>query len=372
MPKTGPRSETGASVTEIEYLEARKLQIPIFPFIKNLSYDADRTSPEAQKRDGFRNRVMDWEAGRFVAKFDRAFDLAEKVAKALIDVITDVYVKSIVQARIAMTKEDVLTAKPAATCARPPWIPDGLIKAVSERRAVLFAGAGMSTPAGLPTATAFAEYLHESLRVISPDYIGTAASFVAVASDFAALTSREHLRDKMREFLEPPQGLHQTRAHRVAVKVFDQIFTTNFDKLFEQALQTVGDNRPVVTGDIVEQLASRVLVKLHGSFDVVPSVLVTDADISRMEYSRKHLWSHLRQVLQGTTVVVAGMSLRDLSIVKLFEESMPLCGGYFITPDMDAATRARVARWNLQGVQGTADEVFGAIADSVGNAQPAT
>ena len=70
----------------------------------------------------------------------------------------------------------------------------------------LFVGAGISISAGLPTATAFAEYLGESIREIDSQYSGTLNSFARAAADFEAISSREQLVVRVREMLSPPQG----------------------------------------------------------------------------------------------------------------------------------------------------------------------
>jgi hypothetical protein len=369
IPTAGPRSETGASVTEIEYLEARQQKLPIFPFVKNLSYNSDRTSDDAQKRDAFRERVMDWEAGRFVAKFDRAFDLAEKVSKALMGVITDAYVKSVVQARVAVTKAQALPQKPLPAYVRPPWMPEALLRSILQDDAILFVGAGMSAAAGLPTATALADYLRESLREISPDYAGTARSFLAAASDFVALTSREQLGRQIQKFMDPP-ALEESDAHRVAVGVFDRIFTTNFDNLLERAMQAVGDDRVVFGYDVPAPLPERVLVKLHGSVDD-DSLLITESGMSPIAGASTSFWAELRRLLQTKVLVVVGMTLYDGSLVKLLEDSMPLRGGFFIAPRIDVATQARISRWQLVGVEASIDDVFAVIAANTKPSSPA-
>src|ERR1700741_1306527 len=101
VPKTGPKSETGKSVTELEYLEAREQDIPVLPFLKNLPYDPGAPSEAEQARNAFRDRVTAWEDGYSIARFDLAVDLADNVGKALIQVITREYLKTRVQQRLA-------------------------------------------------------------------------------------------------------------------------------------------------------------------------------------------------------------------------------------------------------------------------------
>lgn len=327
------------------------------PFVKILPEDVDRTTKSFHERERFRKDVLSWDKGQFATKFDLAFDLSEKVAKALIHVITREFLKSRVQKRLA-SKPPVAIVVPEPAYIRPPSIPDALIRDVLTRRAVLFAGAGMSLNVGLPTAAAFAEYLRQSIREIDPGYSGAGLSFAAAAADFEALASRERLITKVKEMLHPPQGLSETKAHHTAVRAFDYILTTNWDDLIEKAILAEGDNRQVISGELQSQVPSRALIKLHGTLDNTPELLLTEADVSRLDRARPVLWAELRRLLSECTVVVVGTSLRDPSIVKLFEEAAPRVHGYFIAPEVDAATRARLKRWNLVSVRATADDFF--------------
>ncbi|MEO8379783.1 MAG: DUF4062 domain-containing protein [Acidobacteriota bacterium] len=355
IPTKGPKAGDDLAVSEIEYREARAQAIPVLPFLQNLPYGADSVSEEAKRRDAFRKQVMEWEEGYFVGRFDLASDLANSVAKALVDVLTREFQRSRVRERV-QTK-----SKPGKVLEFgeyvPPSAPESLLHDVLNGDAMLFAGAGMSLAAGLPSAAAFAQYLSDTIREIDPGYVG-GTTFAGVAADLEAITSRQTLVDKVRSLLTPPQGLTETSAHSSAVRFFELIFTTNWDDLFEQALQTALDTRPVLTEELSDALPERALVKLHGTLLRPQTLLMTEGDIASMEIARHRLWSATRQALRTRPVIVVGTQLRDPSIVKLFHESRPLKGGYFVAPTIDATTQARLKSFNLTGVAITAEAMF--------------
>lgn len=355
IPTAGPQAGTGLSVTEIEYNEACDLEILVLPFLKNLPYGTDSASPDAKKRDEFRERVRKWENGYFAGTFNLASDLANSVAKALIDVLSSDFLKNRIRER--MRNKTVVSGIHWFGEYVPPPVPSSLIRDVLSGEAVLFAGAGMSLAAGMPSAAAFAQYLAEAIHDHDPRYVA-ASTFAGVAADFEAITSRDVLVGKVRSLLDTPQGLVETVAHVSAVRLFNLIFTTNWDDLFERSLSTTADTRAVITDELATGLPERALVKLHGTLEYPRSLLITEGDIASMDVVRHELWSTTRQVLRDRPVVVVGTQLRDPSIVKLFHESRPLKGGYLVSPSIDLVADARLRAFNLTGVPVTAEKLF--------------
>ena len=361
VPKTGAKSELQMSVTEIEYREAREQGIPVLPFLKNLPYGADSTSEDAKRRDTFRKQVMEWEEGLFVGKFELARDLAENVAKALVEVLTREFQRIRVEQRI---REKPLPKKvfdvSEQSYVRPPSIPNALIREVLGRKCVLFAGAGMSLTAGMPSAAALMQFLADQVREQNPDYV-EASTFAGVAADLEALTSRNRLLESVSVMLNPPQHLTATQAHATAVRLFDVILTTNWDGLFEQALRECHDVRPTIAEEMTA-IPEKALVKLHGSFQNPSTLLITEVDIAAMETVRPRLWHAAQQVLRDRALVVVGTSLRDPSVIRFLHTAKSIKPGYFIGPVIDRATTARLKAFNLSTVEASAETFFQTLA----------
>ena len=106
---------------------------------------------------------------------------------------------------------------------------------------MLFAGAGMSLSAGLSSARGIIELLVGKLHA-DPGYPSATAlemPLQVVAGDF----DRRYGREKLTKVFQSALGglnLPPTAAHRLDVRLFPLIFTSNLDILFELAREAEG------------------------------------------------------------------------------------------------------------------------------------
>lgn len=178
IPTSGPHAGEGKSATELEYLAARRRGVPVLPFVKRLEYGTPQEGEQARLRDRFRADVEAWEDGQFRTDFDLARDLAEKVGKA-INLFLAANLRELGERRRTLNEEqvpktttsaDVADPSPASGSDRKLVLPSALVEAVANRSALLFAGAGMSIQAGLPSAYAFTEHLLAKIAEVDPEY----------------------------------------------------------------------------------------------------------------------------------------------------------------------------------------------------------
>lgn len=163
IPDSGPKSEFGLSVTELEFEEARRQELPILVFIKRLS---DR-APRDDRRDAFRKRVAAWDGGYFRAEFDLAHDLADSVGQAVVELISNTFRGRALEAHRA---ERAWALGESRLAASEVALPDELVRAVADGSAVLLLGAGASLQAGMPSAAAFVQAMVDRLRQLDPTY----------------------------------------------------------------------------------------------------------------------------------------------------------------------------------------------------------
>jgi Domain of unknown function (DUF4062) len=122
IPDAGAGAAEKRSVTHMEYVEARKLDLPILPFLKVLDYDTtDRQSPEGEARDAFRKEVSDWEKGEFIGKFHLASDLAASVVRSVIMMLSDDWAKARIRERAGEAAASPAAVTPGT--ARTPVLP---------------------------------------------------------------------------------------------------------------------------------------------------------------------------------------------------------------------------------------------------------
>lgn len=366
IPQSGPGAEAKVSVTELEVLEARKCGIPVLPFVKRLGEDADRTSEDAKKRDEFRKRIKDWDtSGLFVQEFDWAPDLADKAGKALITMLSDTFQTDRISAHAATVRG--LTGRESIifTSNARLFVPDRLREAVKTGSAMLFAGSGISLSAGLPSAAAFTERFVQLIEEKQPGYsLSPAASaFAATATDLESLRGRNYVTGAIRTLMHPPQHPAPTPSHEYAVRLFSRIVTTNYDMLFEKALETQGLKTAVVVSEIENDLPTGpVVVKLHGSCDAPGSLMINERDIIFFDRLRPRLWQAVQRLLRELTLVVVGSSVRDPSVLRLFAEAKDRPQGYFIGPRITSADHARLQQLNLECIEASSDDFMAALA----------
>lgn len=364
IPSTGPHAGSGKSVTELEYESAVGLDIPVLAFVKTLKYGADDRSEDARRRDQFRHRVEDWAEGHFRREFRLASDLTETVKHSVISLLATEYQRQRIIAK--RQPSDGINVPPSPDSAVPSptslRLPGELVRAVVERSAVLFAGAGLSLQAGLPSAFAFAEGLVQRLAALDPDYLMPIGgnTFNAIASDFELLLGRPALEKALQELIGVQDVAAPVQAHDAATRLFDLVVTTNYDNLFERSASA--ERLTLIADEIqAEALPQHALVKLHGSLDDPADIVLTDAQLARFPVSRARLLNAIADQLRSRPVVVIGSSLRDPSIIELFERCIPDMGGWIVAPVFSQVDRMRAQRWGLTPIAATAEEFFAAL-----------
>lgn len=364
IPDHGPGVEQGLSVTHMEYRAARELGITVLPFFKRLEDPAAGDAEEVKRREAFRKEVSDWEQGYVVTRFDLASDLADKVGRAVVDVLSTQWQDKIQQRTAAVAK--VASALTPQRKEERTAVPPALVQAVRERRAVLFAGAGISLEAGFPSAKAIFESLLRRIREYEPAYDGSGISLGAVAADLEAVAGRKVLLEAILAMMNPPQGVRPTDAHLHSVRLFDYILTTNYDLLFEQARDATGRDHAVIVEELAAAgLPERAIFKLRGSASVPRSLLETQQDVASQATKAPRLLQAVRELLTTREVVVVGSSLRGEGVSRHFMDAEPRVRGYYVAPRLNAVDRQRIARWNLYPVPSSAGAFFQALAEAI-------
>lgn len=198
-------------------------------FFKRLGYDAPRRTKDARARDSFRREVGDWEAGRFRQEFEWIDELEKKVGTALLDLFQGSLLRE--TAARPRTGVGVLSGSSGSGFARIP-LPTGFV----GFDPVLFAGAGVSASAGLPTAAVMTELFGARLSLGAyGESILTGHRFADVASALERRFGRAELERTVVDAFNMVQGVVSTAGHLAAVSSFRHILTTNYDDLFERA-----------------------------------------------------------------------------------------------------------------------------------------
>lgn len=357
IPNAGPMSELGLSVTHLEFREARNNDLRILPFFKRLDYETDKSSDNAIRRDAFREEVGSWHGGHFVKEFELAIDLAKMAFRTVIEVMSDDYQRSRIRARSSQAERSalLLDLETIPTKGVPKIvIPEKLTQAVARQEAVLYAGAGLSLAAGLPSTSVVAEYLDQ---VVQSEHSGfnsfeTGMTFGEVAEAVDHVFGRHYLVKKVISFLNLMEGDRPFFIHKIhekAIRLFKFIVTTNFDNLFEKAASLSSNRRYQIFTPDLDYGSHRdaAIVKLHGTIDNPASLVLTNLESCLLKSTHPKLWGLASSILQDRPVVIIGTPLKECSELLLFNETNSRIPRYYVAPGISPGTKIRLNKWNI-------------------------
>lgn len=196
---------------------------------------------------------------------------------------------------------------------------DSLSRRIAERRAILFAGAGLSVALGLPSWRELIEHMCAELgveadRISGPDSYRTLAEFYRIR--------RGDVRP-LRRWMDQNLSLSRervphSRIHELIVQLdFPIIYTTNYDRNIEAAFDAhhkhyvkIANARDVAK---VREGVTQIL-KFHGDFEDEESLVITETDyFNRLRFDSP-LDIKFRADALGKTVLFLGYSMSDMNI----------------------------------------------------------
>ncbi|WP_050528418.1 DUF4062 domain-containing protein [Pseudorhodobacter aquimaris] len=350
IPDSGPGAGEGRSVTHMEVMHAKTLDLPILPFFKSLNYDSPRGTLDANARDNFRREIAEWGAGRFRQEFKWSDDLERAVADALLDLFQGSVLKELTSRTRPQSFAPITSSNAALGRVS---IPAGFV----GHDPVLFVGAGISAPAGLPTAAVMTELFGARLSLgVDGDQLLGRHRFADVAAALELRYGRRELERTVVQAFDMAQGVIPTPGHLAAVSSFRHIVTTNYDDLFERAAVEKGIPHTVLhsNGATLGEGTDLTIFKIDGSIACPGSLIITEDDAARVRANGPY-WDTIAAAIGDRPVVVIGHSLRDENARKVLKRRGNGKGIYLsLTPNpMDDIIRGR---FELIGCVGTADD----------------
>ena len=209
-------------------------------------------------------------------------------------------------------------------------IPETLVQAVRARKAILFAGAGVSCTLGLPLFDVLTSYLGSQLNL--PDW--KRYDFPALAEYYLLQTSasNELFQWMRRQWHRDDIDITASRAHNCILDLdFPVIYTTNYDSWLECAFAARGlPFRKIVTvSDLAETSTNETeIIKFHGDFDDPSSIVLTESSYLRRMSLDGPLDIRLRSDSLARPLLFAGYSVSDPNIRYLLFRLQQLWAGY--------------------------------------------
>jgi len=243
-----------------------------------------------------------------------------------------------------------------------PEAVDHLAKAIRERRAILFVGAGVSMSVGLPSWQKLIEHMASELG-IDRKLADERASYQTLAEYYRLKHgSLGPLRSWMdRNWSVARDKVEKSELHRLIVTLeFPIIYTTNYDRNLEVAFEIHAREFVKVTNarDLAKVRADTTqIIKYHGDFDDDASLVLTETDyFDRLTFDSP-LDVKFRADTLARTILFIGYSMSDMNIRLLLhrlwqtwhrsglEKDRP--PSFVFMPCLDPVQEAVLGRWGI-------------------------
>jgi hypothetical protein len=253
---------------------------------------------------------------------------------------------------------------------------DELARSIAERRAILFAGAGLSMAVGLPSWSELTAHMRAELELDEED-LRKETSYQTLA-EYYRLTrgSIGPLRSWMdRTWSVAEEKVKESRVHDLVVELdFPLIYTTNYDNNLEVAFRL--KDRPYVKVANARDIASTVegtpqIVKFHGDFEDDESLVLAETDYFDRLAFESPLDIKFRADALGRTLLFIGYSLSDLNIRLLLHRLWQIWRrsgrdkdrprSYIFMPRPDPVQQAVLSQWGLTVLTGETEEPHAAL-----------
>lgn len=223
-------------------------------------------------------------------------------------------------------------------------VPQQLLVHLREGRLVLFAGAGLSAQAGLPTWGSLLKDVVEATLAETVPGPGTRAELEGMIAAGKWLQIADHCKDQlgpggyarlMAERLGDT-GLAVPEAHRLAVQLpFAAWVTTNYDKLLERAYAEVRGGLPKTLTCLDTEALGRLLfdgapfvLKAHGDLDKPDSLVFTSRDYRDLIHGNAAFSAAFSAILLTHSVLFVGYSLADPDFNLLLDRQLLTFRGF--------------------------------------------
>ena len=245
---------------------------------------------------------------------------------------------------------------------------ESLFQAISKGEVVLWAGAGLSLYAGLPSGVQLREILYEGLTPLEKEEVGKESNLSHLADEICTLKGNRNyiiqtLKDTFRkDFLS-------TKTHKIISQIphFRNIITTNYDSLFESVYGS-GKLNVIFSDNHTPYIDTKKvnLFKIHGDLSNPDSIIITESDYNNFfskDTEQNTIWSVIKGIIATKSILFIGYSLEDTNVEVVFNKIREKIGEnrkecYFVAPNISTTKSKKLNRANIHPISLTGEKLF--------------
>jgi len=198
-------------------------------------------------------------------------------------------------------------------------------KAIATKKLVVFAGAGISIDAGVPSWGQLINEIKKDLDL--PDYEN---DYLKIPQIYFNERQEKEYVEKIRSVLEHKKLKHNEIHEEIFELNPEHILTTNFEDLLEQVINKKSLPFSIVKkdNDLPYSSNTKLLVKIHGDLDDTDFVLKED---DYLNYSKNHplIEAFINSVFASKVVLFIGYSFNDYNLKQIVQNVRNILGNNF-------------------------------------------
>lgn len=197
--------------------------------------------------------------------------------------------------------------------------------AIDTKKLVVFAGAGISIDAGIPSWNSLIEEMKSEIELPTNEY-----DYLRIAQMYFNERQQKEYIEKVRNILKHKKIKHNQIHEEIFQLNPEHILTTNYDDLLEQVIKKRTLPFSVISKDNQFPYASNtnLLVKIHGDLDDTDIVLKEDDYIN---YSLNHplIEGFIKSMFASKIILFVGYSFSDYNLKMIIQTVRNILGSDF-------------------------------------------
>lgn len=205
-------------------------------------------------------------------------------------------------------------------------IPSKLKKAIDQDDLVIYCGAGISIKSGIPNwSKLYKKLIGSGKNILFRKYDQPEVLELLTSKDDMASNIYNAFR---KEFRKKSLNNSPNSYHFSLLRIeSDHIWTTNYDKFFEQAIEKSGKDYVFIKSDedILSNLGhEKWFVKMNGDFEETNankyddgSIIFTQSHFDSYEEERTEIWRHFEDDFRNKCILFVGTSMNDPALLRI-------------------------------------------------------